>query len=101
MKPEHIRVAGIVALLVAIACLIGTLWSGTPSMAAQVSSPVAPVSTSNATPVAPAGTPEATEPESTGPTEVTVGIYLTSIYALDQQSSTFYADFYLWMRWRG
>jgi hypothetical protein len=35
------------------------------------------------------------------PRQVTIGIYLTSIYGLDQQVNTFYADFYLWMRWRG
>lgn len=36
-----------------------------------------------------------------GALQVTVGLYIVEIHGLDQQASTFYADFYLWMRWRG
>jgi hypothetical protein len=58
-----------------------------------------------ATPVAtPAATPAAAPApgdEAAGPRQVTVGLYLAEIHGLDQQDSTFHADFYLWMRWRG
>jgi hypothetical protein len=36
-----------------------------------------------------------------GPLQVTVGLYVLEIHELDQQASTYKADFYLWMRWRG
>ena len=35
------------------------------------------------------------------PQKVPVGFYLQSVYGLNQQASTYYLDFYLWMRWRG
>jgi hypothetical protein len=33
------------------------------------------------------------------PTEVYVGAYAMTVQELDQQNSSFYADFYLWFRW--
>lgn len=33
--------------------------------------------------------------------QVKIGIYPISIYQLDMGSNTFYADLYLWMRWKG
>jgi hypothetical protein len=61
------------------------------------------VNAQSATPAAADATPqpETGEPAPSGPIEVTVGFYINSIYGLDQQASTFNADFYLWMRWRG
>ena len=55
------------------------------------------------------GTPVASPPTSTGPTpndapgplQVTVGLYMVEVHGLDQEESTYHADFYLWMRWRG
>ncbi len=35
------------------------------------------------------------------PIEVHVGAYAMTIQELDQQNSSFYADFYLWFRWEG
>lgn len=35
------------------------------------------------------------------PEKVTVGLYLNNIQDFDQVDNTFYADFFLWMRWRG
>jgi hypothetical protein len=35
------------------------------------------------------------------PLEVYVGAYAMTIQELDQQNSSFYADFYLWFRWQG
>jgi hypothetical protein len=35
------------------------------------------------------------------PLEVYVGAYAMTIQELDQQNSSFYADFYLWFRWEG
>ena len=35
------------------------------------------------------------------PIEVYVGAYAMTIQELDQQNSSFYADFYLWFRWQG
>jgi hypothetical protein len=35
------------------------------------------------------------------PQEVSVGFYPTAIYSMNQQNSTFYADMYVWMRWKG
>jgi hypothetical protein len=70
----------------------GLVWSSPAPVAAQQATPVA-------SPEATVGEPAVEEP--TGPMQVTVGFYLTSIYSLDQQAGTFYADFYLWMRWQG
>lgn len=44
------------------------------------------------------GAPPAAEGE---PIEVYVGAYAMTIQELDQQNSSFYADFYLWFRWQG
>ncbi len=55
--------------------------------------------TPEASPVAGDSSTEAAAPSE--PVEVAVGFYLTSIYGLDQQTSTYYADFYMWMRWQG
>lgn len=54
----------------------------------------------------PAASPVATIPPSpvengNGPLQVTVGLYVLEIHELDQQASTYKADFYLWMRWHG
>ena len=35
------------------------------------------------------------------PQEVAVGFYPNMFHSLNQQNSTFYADLYLWMRWKG
>jgi hypothetical protein len=75
--------------LVAIGLLAASPQHGHPTLAATpVASPAA-----------------ATEPvqnaDATGPLRVTVGLYVVEVHGLDQQQSTFQADFYLWMRWRG
>lgn len=44
-------------------------------------------------------TPIASPPA--GAQQVKIGFYPVAIYDLDQSSNTFYADAYVWMRWRG
>jgi len=39
--------------------------------------------------------------KATKPTQVEVGAYLVDVYDLDLKSSSFNADFYIWMRWHG
>jgi hypothetical protein len=85
----------LLAAIVAIALLLAFAisFAATSRVSAQDAS-----ASPEASPVAAEGT------EETGPPElkqVTVGFYLTSIYDLDQQTSTYYADFYMWMRWQG
>ena len=36
-----------------------------------------------------------------GAQQVAVGFYPVAIYDLDQSSNTFYADTYVWLRWKG
>jgi hypothetical protein len=84
---------GIVGALVTICLLAGSVWFGNLRMAAA--QPATPVSSPEGTPGLPGG--EA----ATGPLQVTVGIYLVEVHGLDQQESTFYADFYMWLRWTG
>jgi hypothetical protein len=86
----HVRVAG---ALVTICLLAGSVLLSIPRMAA-------------AQPATPVASPEATSGQppgevATGPLQVTVGIYLVEVHGLDQQESTFYADFYMWLRWKG
>lgn len=38
---------------------------------------------------------------SSGPESVFVGMYINDLYDLDLKKSTYVADFYVWMRWRG
>lgn len=87
----RLPVVGAVVLVVLILAGAGRLRAQEPSVATPVASPAVD-----------AATPA---PDSGGvpdePIEVTVGFYLTSIYGLDQQASSYYADFYLWMRWQG
>lgn len=35
------------------------------------------------------------------PVKASVGIYVINIYDMDMTSNSFYADFYLWMKWKG
>jgi hypothetical protein len=35
------------------------------------------------------------------PTQVEIGIYLLDVYDLDLKNSSYVADFYLWLRWKG
>jgi len=42
-----------------------------------------------------------TAPKTSKPIQVEVGAYLVDVYDLDLKSSSFNADFYLWMRWHG
>lgn len=47
--------------------------------------------------------PAAAEGTSTGatPREVTVGMYVYNVQAIDIETNSFHADFYVWLRWRG
>lgn len=85
---------GFAALVILAVCISG---SSPSSVAARQ------VATPEASPAAsPISEPDgASSLPNDGPIEVTVGFYLTSIYGLDQQASSYYADFYLWMRWSG
>src|SRR3984957_18227190 len=44
-------------------------------------------------------TAPATQPS--GPQSTFVGLYINDLYQLDLKQSTYTADFYVWMRWRG
>jgi hypothetical protein len=35
------------------------------------------------------------------PQEVKVGVYLMNLYGLDMNNHSFYADFYIWFKWKG
>jgi hypothetical protein len=62
----------------------------------------ATAATPPATPAAtPATDPSAPSAATSEPLVVTIGIYLVSVYSFDQENNTYFADFYLWMRWRG
>lgn len=37
----------------------------------------------------------------TGPIPVEIGIYLLDVYDLDLKNSSYVADFYIWLRWKG
>ena len=39
--------------------------------------------------------------EKNQPQEVQVGFYLMNLYGLDMDEHSFYADFYIWFKWRG
>jgi hypothetical protein len=65
----------------------------------RLAAPVAAEGTPAASPVATAQ--PAPGDNANGPLQVTVGLYVLEIHELDQQASTYKADFYLWMRWRG
>ena len=65
----------------------------------RLAAPVDAVGTPAASPVATAQ--PAPGDNANGPLQVTVGLYVLEIHELDQQASTYKADFYLWMRWRG
>jgi hypothetical protein len=83
------RQVAVAYALVAIGLLAVSPRLGHPTLAATpVASPVAT-------------TEPAHNADATGPLQVTVGLYVVEFHALDQQQSTFQADFYLWMRWRG
>ncbi|HEY7036418.1 MAG TPA: hypothetical protein VH482_34130 [Thermomicrobiales bacterium] len=83
----------VACVLLAVGLLIGPVRRGTaPPAAAHVATPAAsPVATNGSVPGG----------EATGPLRVTVGLYVVEVHGLDQQQSTYEADFYLWMRWRG
>ena len=94
------RRALFILMLVGLAGLLGGLCSpsasvwvrAVPARAAQAATPAA---TPQPTTGQPAGA-AASEPQ-----QVTVGLYLSEVHGLDQQESTYFADFYMWMRWRG
>ncbi|MFL5761734.1 MAG: hypothetical protein ACJ789_18665 [Thermomicrobiales bacterium] len=67
---------------------------GTPEVAANQATPAV---------ASPQPTSEhgASGGETNGPLKVTIGFYLAEVHGLDQQESTFFADFYMWMRWKG
>jgi hypothetical protein len=73
--------------------MAGWAWIGTPEAAANQATPA------EATPGA--SSEQAPSDGTNGPLPVTVGIYVVEVHGVDQQESTFNADFYLWMRWTG
>jgi hypothetical protein len=91
-RPPGVHI-GIAGALVTICLLADLVWVGIPRVtAAQPATPIAsPQPTSE----------QAPSRGTNGPLQVTVGIYLAEVHGLDQQESTFYADFYMWMRWTG
>lgn len=44
---------------------------------------------------------EVAERVAAGATEVTVGFYAVNLQGLDQHDSSYFADFFMWMRWTG
>lgn len=48
-------------------------------------------------------TPDASKPAGTDgdPSVVDIGIYLLDVYDLDLKNSSYVADFYVWLRWKG
>ena len=42
-----------------------------------------------------------TQPVCAQPQEVRVGFYLMNLYGLNMDEHSFYADFYIWFKWRG
>ena len=83
---KHRRFGIVVALALTLAALLWTslAWRSPTPVAAQDATPVA-------SPEATIG--EAASEQPAGPTQMTVGFYLTSIYCLDQEAGTYYADF--------
>lgn len=41
------------------------------------------------------------EPGPSGPQQVVVGFYVNNLQDLDQENSSYYVDFFLWLRWTG
>lgn len=39
--------------------------------------------------------------DATTPQQVTVGFYAMSLQGFDQEDNSYYADFYMWLRWKG
>ena len=94
------RRALFILMLVGLAGLLGGLCS--PSASVWVRA----VPARAAQAATPAATPQPTTGQPSGaaasePQQVTVGLYLSEVHGLDQQESTYFADFYMWMRWRG
>jgi len=81
-------------LFVTIYLLASLASIGTPEVAANQATPAV---------ASPQPTSEqgASGGETNGLLKVTIGFYLAEVHGLDQQESTFYADFYMWMRWKG
>lgn len=89
---HRVHVLIIRALVILALAVAGAMWLASPAAAQELTA------SPEASPVA---LEEPAAEEFTGVREVTVGFYLTSIYGLDQQASTYYADFYMWMKWSG
>jgi hypothetical protein len=83
--------AAIVWALVTIGLLTGSVHNDPSPAAAQTVTPVA----------SPSARTGPTPNNAPGPLQVTVGLYLVEVHGLDQEESTYHADFYLWMRWHG
>ena len=76
-----------VAFALGVLIALAVMWRPSPATAADATPAASPVSTTQPSPNA----------NSNGPLAVTVGLYVLEIHELDQQASTYKADFYLWM----
>jgi hypothetical protein len=96
MVCQFIRIAAILSVL----CLSLPGWLSAQSTPAQAARDRVAADAKNAA-IAAAAAAVAVQPTAADPQQVSVGIYLISVYDLDLAANTFYADMYVWLKWRG
>ena len=81
-------------------CLLAPSWAAAESTPAEAAKERAAAAAKSGVMAAAAAAVDTTAADS-GPEKVIVGFYPISIYDLDLAANTFYADMYVWFKWRG